>query len=534
VVAVESLNPRIVTDGEGGAIVVWETFIVQRDLRAQRIDKNGFFLWGEDGIPICLDPYGQGIGSSGEDNMLADGKGGAFLAWLDYRHYPPTTPMPEIYVQHIDMNGHVSWQEDGLPAFVGLRPYRCCPIVVAGDNDGVYVVCSGTDGAISETIRVQKIDKFGSRVWGDSGLVIVDSYNLNAPIAVSDSCGGLYVIWADLSDESGQFEDYLYAQRISSDGKLLWPSPGILVHRSKWGHYPYQGAVDGKNGCYLVYRYNSEPVKQLIANRITPNGELLWGPEGISISYGTPEIGFFNTGPIADNNGGFIVGWCEYVTPDTLNYFVQRLDSLGNSLWTETKTSGGEHLTPDGLGGILFVVSEDSLAWNASVHIKRVDSSGEMLWGNSGTLISSKRRIEMLEMIPDGNGGAIVVFVNDFTIFVQKIEANGQLGGITGVKHFPPQTRSPTHFFCQNHPNPFNPETRISFALPKEMRITLRLYNLFGEEVARLYDGSMSVGAHSLIWNGRSQFGQAVSSGLYIYRLESEQALLTGKMILMR
>ena len=85
-----------------------------------------------------------------------------------------------------------------------------------------------------------------------------------------------------------------------------------------------------------------------------------------------------------------------------------------------------------------------------------------------------------------------------------------------------------------NHPNPFNPETRISFALPNEMRISLRIYNLFGEKVARLYDGTMTAGTHSLIWNGRNQAGQPVTSGLYLYRLESEQAALTGKMILLR
>lgn len=85
-----------------------------------------------------------------------------------------------------------------------------------------------------------------------------------------------------------------------------------------------------------------------------------------------------------------------------------------------------------------------------------------------------------------------------------------------------------------NHPNPFNPETRISFALPEEMRFSLRIYNIFGEQVARLYDGNMTAGAHSVTWDGRNHSGRPVTSGLYLYRLESEQATLSGKMILMR
>jgi protocatechuate 3,4-dioxygenase beta subunit len=86
-----------------------------------------------------------------------------------------------------------------------------------------------------------------------------------------------------------------------------------------------------------------------------------------------------------------------------------------------------------------------------------------------------------------------------------------------------------------NYPNPFNPETRISFGLPKTMRVKVRIFNLLGEEVAQLFDGTMSAGVKHLSWNGRNRFGNLVTSGLYFYRLETVNgAALVGKMLMMK
>jgi flagellar hook assembly protein FlgD len=57
---------------------------------------------------------------------------------------------------------------------------------------------------------------------------------------------------------------------------------------------------------------------------------------------------------------------------------------------------------------------------------------------------------------------------------------------------------------------------------------------VLGEEVAVLQDGIMSAGVHRLTWNGRNQAGREMSTGLYLYRLESPAAILLGKMLLLR
>ena len=86
----------------------------------------------------------------------------------------------------------------------------------------------------------------------------------------------------------------------------------------------------------------------------------------------------------------------------------------------------------------------------------------------------------------------------------------------------------------QNYPNPFNPSTSINFSLPEAAEMTLIVYDVSGREVARLVDASMSAGYHQVIWNGMNAEGQAVSTGMYIYRMQADTYTETRKMTYLR
>jgi len=81
----------------------------------------------------------------------------------------------------------------------------------------------------------------------------------------------------------------------------------------------------------------------------------------------------------------------------------------------------------------------------------------------------------------------------------------------------------------QNYPNPFNPETEIRYALPRKERITLKVYNVAGAEVAVLADGSQAAGTHSVRWNAGD-----LASGVYFCRLQAGGRSETVKMVLMK
>jgi hypothetical protein len=88
----------------------------------------------------------------------------------------------------------------------------------------------------------------------------------------------------------------------------------------------------------------------------------------------------------------------------------------------------------------------------------------------------------------------------------------------------------------QNYPNPFNPSTNITFALPKTAKVSLFIYNTFGQQVAKLLDNQQQpAGKHTVTWNGADPAGKALPSGMYFYRLQaSEGIVLTRKMLLVK
>jgi hypothetical protein len=86
----------------------------------------------------------------------------------------------------------------------------------------------------------------------------------------------------------------------------------------------------------------------------------------------------------------------------------------------------------------------------------------------------------------------------------------------------------------QNHPNPFNPSTRISFILPQQAHATLRVYDAGGRYVATLLDGVAGEGLNSVVWDGRDTSGRALGSGVYFYRLESGSVEVSRKMLMLK
>ena len=88
----------------------------------------------------------------------------------------------------------------------------------------------------------------------------------------------------------------------------------------------------------------------------------------------------------------------------------------------------------------------------------------------------------------------------------------------------------------QNYPNPFNPETTIEFSLQKKSQVVLEIYNILGQRVSILDRGTRSAGTYRLTWDGKSDAGVVMPSGIYFYRLkDSDQSITrTRKMALIR
>ncbi|MCK4654864.1 MAG: T9SS type A sorting domain-containing protein [Candidatus Cloacimonetes bacterium] len=85
-----------------------------------------------------------------------------------------------------------------------------------------------------------------------------------------------------------------------------------------------------------------------------------------------------------------------------------------------------------------------------------------------------------------------------------------------------------------NFPNPFNPETTISFSIIEDCRVTIDVYNIRGQKVKTLVNEKLNAGAHQVIWHGKDENGKSVSSGIYFYKMNSGRYTSVKKMILMK
>jgi len=89
-------------------------------------------------------------------------------------------------------------------------------------------------------------------------------------------------------------------------------------------------------------------------------------------------------------------------------------------------------------------------------------------------------------------------------------------------------------YLSQNYPNPFNPSTTIKYDLKKSETVKLTVYNLAGQAVKTLVNGTVGAGSHTALWDATDKTGNHVSAGVYLYTLQTMNFSETRKMILLK
>ena len=140
--------------------------------------------------------------------------------------------------------------------------------------------------------------------------------------------------------------------------------------------------------------------------------------------------------------------------------------------------------------------------------------------------VSGTAVVALVDALPDTY---ITVTVTNFNRFAV-IDQVDVLTDLTPVDDTAPNAFA----LGQNHPNPFNPKTTISFALPEAADVRLDVYAATGQYVVTLADGMMPAGSQQVVWNGTDAAGRPVGSGVYFYRLDAGQFSETKKMLLLK
>ncbi|UCH84754.1 MAG: T9SS type A sorting domain-containing protein [Candidatus Latescibacterota bacterium] len=418
----------VVSDDAGGAIIFWQEWVsTDHDIFAQRIDAYGRTLWTTNGVIVCDEPQSQTIPFA-----MADGNGGAWVVWLDWRNLNY-----DIYINHIDGNGTLHWGSSGYDVCTASGDQNN-PMLVPDGVGGVVVVWH--DARLGDNIYAERVHRVNGKPWGiTNGSPVCDNLAAAYPHAVFDGVADVYVVWRDERNIATSGQD-IYLQKLSTySGNRAFGNYGTAVC-TEWSSQEYPQIVsDGAGGAIIVWDDNrSVTDKNIYAQRVNDTGAAYWTPGGVvacstSASQALPKM-------IEDGSGGVVITWTDYRNSN-FDIFAQRLDSSGVRQWnplgigisTETGNQMYPQIVSDDAGGAI-IVFEDNQVSPKLVTAQRVDASGNVLWTGGGeTLCDAVGDRDYYRVATDGAGGAIVSWGDDRyggtdDIFAQQIASNGQVG----------------------------------------------------------------------------------------------------------
>lgn len=213
---------NIVSDTAGGAIFCWQdqrNVVNSHDIYAQRLNSSGAVQWTANGVAISNPAQAQG-----SPNMISDGLGGAIIVWNDFRN--GTSTYDDIYAQKINASGAVQWAGNGV-AISATTNGQTNPQLCSDGAGGAIITWEETTPAADIDVYAQRVNSSGSNVWStDTAICKAANYQM-LPKIVSDKSGGAVIMWQDWRNGSSNYD--VYAQRINGGGTVQWTLGGIAV-----------------------------------------------------------------------------------------------------------------------------------------------------------------------------------------------------------------------------------------------------------------------------------------------------------------
>jgi len=520
-VAVHGGNIHVESDGNGGAIVAFNNFadIVKGYL--QVIDRYGYLKWSEP--KVILD--GPGLRSYVID--IFRNPDGTIL--IGHRSgYTYVDPIPRFeydpYVQKIDSNGNRLWGENGIRLRADSTGKEISGIDFCYDGDGGLFVFWNFKYPpfLYDSLFIQHISKDGERLWGENGIFIDDSIFSSLDLwIVEDDYNEIYVLYRKKNTE-------YYIKKYDSLGISNWTLSAPLN---------YSIAIkDGNGGIIISGVVDSYPARKLIINRISPEGEKLWG-DGIIVDDSVNNNLRYPAEVFLNPDSTVSVFWDTQWFPND-DLFLQRYTLYGAQIWNEhLKVS--EFNSPKGTAGIVQSDNNSNIiVWgeirdSSAMYAQKVDELGNKSWDNNDIMIMSHSPYDESKVITDGNNGAIIVWRIDPPwggIYAQQISKYGNLGEVIVSVNEENNYINPESFYlAQNYPNPFNPATTIKYGIPERSMVTIKIYDVLGNEITTLINEEKSSGEYEVEF-----VGTLLTSGIYFYQLRINNFVQAKKMILLK
>lgn len=380
-------NARVERSSDTGAIVVWEDGRNEiatefKDLYAQKIDINGNLLWSAAGIPVVEALYDQI-----NPRLVNDSNGGAWIVWEDGR--TENHPFGDIYVQHLNSNGTALLETNGR-IICDAVGYQYSPLIKFSGND-IFVVW-GDQRTGSTGIYVQILDAGGNIQLEANGELIwygLDGDALNFKLIPNGS--STILLWEDTRNASIAIQ--IYMQIVNSDGSFSLIENGVPVTAptgSNQANFDVH-KEDNQDLIAIVWEENRIGERKVYAQAVDLNANSLWNDMGIELC--AEDIEQYNVN-VSYDNGAYYSGWTDY-NGDFMNPIIkvsgQKLDENGNLLWGPNGITIANQTGNDILKDVVgrYYIWQNEAFQNDNIYVKLVDENGNSApgWNDNGNLI---------------------------------------------------------------------------------------------------------------------------------------------------
>ena len=385
----------IVADGAGGAVVAWQdTRSGEYDVYAQRVSASGAILWNPSGVPVCTAPTDQT-----QIAMVSDGRGGALIAWTDDRN-----GNKDIYHQRVDPMGTCIFGPGGVDGQqITNDPLdQSFPAVVGDGNGGAIIVWQDERSGFSDIYATKFNETYGWTWGGVNGAPVCTAASYQqAPVVAPDDAGGVVIFWYDTRGGGS-----LYGQRMSSIGNARWMADGIPVASPGNTCYPKSAVSDGAGSVYVgwvSYSYTTWSYS-VYAQKVSRAGILQWQSPGLAFSSGEGDQNRIQL--LSLGTSGIIAAWDENRF-GSIDLFAQKVSPAGQAMWTADGVAlcdafGNQawpSIVTDGAEGAIIAWVDDPVASCMKWRAQRVTAEG--FWGYPAPHIAGVRDI------PGDQGGSV-------------------------------------------------------------------------------------------------------------------------------
>ncbi|MDP8209765.1 MAG: T9SS type A sorting domain-containing protein [Candidatus Stygibacter australis] len=334
--------------------------------------------------------------------------------------------------------GQVEWQLDGVPVRQGVNIewFRSAIDLPGG---GCVLTWSDTRRG-DRDVFAQRLDSDGNWMWGDSGVLINGEIDRQEDIVVINGAGDETIFaWVDFRNE---IAGDIYAQKLDGDGNLMWDLEGVPLCLAEDIQISLNIVTDADGGAYIIWldSRNTGGV-DIYGSHILSDGSIAagWGDDGssiISANGAQTQHTFWE-----DGEGGAVCVWHDEREPTNQNLYMQRIDSEGNHLWGENGTvlcdaptiQESGKITPDGDGGFIISWRDRRLDDGGDIFANRIDLDGNILWANDLEVYVGVGDQTNPRITEASDGGALVTWEdnrNDATyadLYAQKINLDGTI-----------------------------------------------------------------------------------------------------------